>query len=401
MINLGHRSGWALGLAFSGIAASAVICPTPVEAKQDLFDTTFMITGFGDYPADGDANADGTQFSGRVDARITYRGLWEGALLKLHLEGVGGDNINNKDSGVLLPTNLWAAYPRTTGDSDVTLNFSLIQQLTPSLNLIIGKINAPDLAREAPLVGGNNKGGFLYNGISAPPPGAVLPAYTFGAMLAGKTNNWSYNFWTYDPNNAQGSEFWNHLFSDGVVFNGSVEYSTKFFGLPGSYGVNLVYSTADSVDFDTLLLPPDAEGFARDKSGISFATLKFTQYLVSNPDNPEEGWGVFGFIGLGDGNPNFLDDSYMLGIGGTSPINGRSDDRWGVAWSRYNWSDALDRALQLQLGIQLRDEETIEAYYEAELTDYLRLGVNAMRIRPGTPNVDDYTQVGTRISVTF
>jgi porin len=260
------------------------------------------------------------------------------------------------------------------------------------------------MARDAPLSGGNNEGGFLYNGISAPPPGSVLPAYTFGAMLAGKagqSKKLSYNLWLYDPNNAQGGDFWKDLFSDGVVINGTLTYETGFGGQPGFYGVNLVHSTADGVNFHSLLLPPGSEGFAATTKGISYTTLSFTQFLSHNPDKPSEGWGVFGQVGIGDGNPNFLDNSYIFGIGGNSILAGRSSDRWGVAYARYNWSNDLNEGLDALIGTRLNDEYVVEAYYEAKITDHLRLGANVMRVNPGLPDKKDYTQLGIRTSINF
>ena len=394
------------GLLLSVLGVCAVSGPVaaadlPVVAPDLPFDYKIRFTGYADTAVAGDATSDNPQFSGRVDAYFKNISLWEDGHFDFHLEAVGGDNINGLGSGVILPTNLWAAYPRSSGDTNVDLNVSFTQKINPSLAFTIGKINAPDMARAAPLVGGNGEGGFLYNGISAPPPGSVLPAYTFGAMLAGSIDNWIYNFWVYDPNNAQGSSFWKNLFDDGVVMNGTLEYRTDFGGLPGFYGVNFIYSTAEGTDLDSLLLPPGSDGFARQTSGLTYTTLKFTQYLSFDPERPSEGWGIFGFLGIGDGNPGILDNSFMLGIGGTSPIDGRNKDRWGVAWARYNWSDDLIAALDELVDAELRDEWVVEAYYEAEIIEGIRLGMNLERVRPGAADADDYTQIGMRISASF
>jgi len=250
-----------------------------------------------------------------------------------------------------------------------------------------------------PLVGGKGKGGFQYTGIAAP-VSFVFPPYIVGGQVSVITDPVNYSFFVYDPNNAQGDDFWGNLFEDGIVFNASATYKASLGGLPGFYGINLVHSTASGTDYESLLLPPDADNFARQTKGISFAALKFQQYLSFDSSRPDQGWGVFGQISIGDGNPNQLDTAYVFGLAGTSPIEGRGNDRWGISWARYNWSDALVAALQTT-GSGLRDEWAVEAFYEAEITDNLRMGANIMRVRPGLPGFADYSQIGFRVRASF
>ncbi|HXJ58968.1 MAG TPA: carbohydrate porin [Verrucomicrobiae bacterium] len=43
-------------------------------------------------------------------------------------------------------------------------------------------------------------------------------------------------------------------------------------------------------------------------------------------------WGVFGNFGISDGEPNPIEWSAILGIGGSSPIPGRKQDTFGLAY---------------------------------------------------------------------
>jgi porin len=276
---------------------------------------------------------------------------------------------------------------------------NLTQQLSPSARLSFGKFSATELARSTPLAGGGDLGGFLYTGIAAT-PSLVFPPYIVGGQFAYTTDPVNYSLFVYDARNAQGSSFWGDLFSKGVVFNASATYKAQWGDLPGFYTLNVVHSTAESVDLDSLLLPPDADDFAKTTRGLTYVAFKFQQYLSVDPRTAGGGWGIFGQIGIGDGNPHLLDANYVLGVGGTSPIAGRAQDRWGLAYYYNDWSSALVAALNAN-GLYIDNENGIEAFYEAQISPNARVGINAIALDPATPGASDYVQVGLRLRVNF
>lgn len=373
----------------------AFAAPALADNGADI-ETKFRFTAFADSPG-----SDSTLFNGRADAFVTWREIWPGATLNLHGEYVDGEGfVGLGTSGVIWPTNVYAAVPQATGKNNATLSFTLTQELSPSTKLTFGKFNVVELARGTPIAGGKGTGGFQYTGIAAP-PSFVFPPYVLGASLAHSAGPFNYSLMIYDPNNAQGHGFWRNLFSDGVTFNGTVTYKTKIAGLNGNYTVNLIHSTAEGTDYTSLATDPGIDAFSRTTRGITFAAIKFQQFLFQDVADPKRGWGVFGQIGFGDGNPNQLDNSFVFGVAGTGPTATRANDRWGIAWSRYNWSDALRTALIAGGGAGLEDEWAVEAFYEAEITDALRLGGNIIHVAPGTPGFGGYTQVGLRARLTF
>ncbi len=372
---------------------------TPGHAEDTAWKASGRVTVFADSAVAGDGD-NSTQFSGRLDVFVLSGELWEGGSLNAHLEYVDGDEFTGLGTGgVLLPTNIYSAVPRATGSSNATFSMTLHQQFNSSARGAFGKFNVIELARNTPLAGGKGKGGFQYTGIAAP-PSFVFPPYVFGAQFAYSTESVDYSLMIYDPNNAQGSDFWSNLFDDGIVVNGTATYKTAIGGRPGFYGLNVIHSTASGTDYDSLLQSPDADSFTNQIEGVTIATLKVQQYLSYNPDNADEGWGIFGQIGFADGNPSQLDNVFVVGLAGTSPITGRGDDRWGIAGSRFNWSDKMIKALEAD-GNGLRDEWALEAFYEAAINDTLRVGVNIMQIRPGLPEFDDYIQLGVRLRGSF
>ena len=381
-----------------GLIATLLITPAAALAQSDDLQLRFRATLYADSAVSGDADSS-IQFSGRLDSFLTWRNIWEGATLSAHLEMAGGDDVTELNSGLAWPSNVYSIAPRALADTNATLSVNVTQQLSPSTRLSIGKFSATELARSTPLAGGGDLGGFLYTGIAAT-PSLVFPPYALGGLLSVTTDPVNYSMFIYDARNAQGSDFWNDPFTEGVVFNGSATYKTTIGDVPGFYTLNIAHSTAEEIDLDTLLLPPDADDFASTTRGMTYVALKFQQYLSVDPSTPSGGWGIFGQIGIGDGNPHLLDANYVLGVGGTSPIQGRARDRWGVALSYTDWSSALIAALNAN-GLDLDDEYGVEAFYEAEITDNLRLGVNAMHLDPATTTAADYVQIGMRLRMSF
>ncbi|MHA6262777.1 carbohydrate porin [Arenibacterium sp. CAU 1754] len=377
---------------------SLVISPATALAQSEDINLRFRTTLYADSAVAGDADSS-LQMSGRLDSFLTWNNIWLGATLNAHLEMVGGNNINGLSSGLAWPANVYSAVPRALADTNATLSVNVTQQLTPAARLSLGKFSATELARSTPLAGGGDLGGFLYTGI-ATTPSLVFPPYVLGGQFSFTTDPVNYSFFVYDARNAQGSDVWKNPFSEGIVFNASATYKATIGNLPGFYTLNVVHSTAEATDLDSLLLPPDADDFARTTRGLTYVAFKFQQYLVVDPDTPGGGWGIFGQIGIGDGNPHLLDANYVLGVGGSSPIPGRNRDRWGVAMSYTDWSRALIAALNAN-GLDLDNEIGIEGFYEAEISEKVRLGVNAMYLDPATPGAEDYLQVGIRLRVSF
>mgnify|MGYP001824635369 FL=1 len=109
---------------------------------------------------------------------------------------------------------------------------------------------------------------------------------------------------------------------------------------------------------------------------------------------------MFGQLGFGsDGNR--LSTQAMLGLAGSSPIEGRENDRWGVARSSFFWADELSETSLINSGVNINDEWAVEAFYKAEINEIIRVGANVMYVRPTLGNFDDLVQVGIRVRATY
>ena len=123
------------------------------------------------------------------------------------------------------------------------------------------------------------------------------------------------------------------------------------------------------------------------------------QYLFQSGSNPALGWGVFGEIGFSDGNPNPLDWAGYIGIGGSSFIPGRENDRFGIAYFYYGISDELEDGLELVT--DLDDESGVEMFYNLAATPWFRITGDLQFIDPGRGAFGDDVFAGVSTSVRF
>jgi porin len=74
-------------------------------------------------------------------------------------------------------------------------------------------------------------------------------------------------------------------------------------------------------------------------------SYSFVQDIYQSASDSKEKFGLFGQVGVSDGNPNVLDWNAIVGFGGTGLIKGSSTDRWGVGFYRQSISKHLKTAL--------------------------------------------------------
>lgn len=364
----------------------------------------FSITQFyqGLVRGDGDKS---WQYGGKGDAVITFDGaklgLWSGFFVTVHHEKVWGQDVNNQGDGSAFAINTALAFPRLGGHEQDT-SVVVTQNFGEQVSLSVGKFNMLDAAAKTPLIGGGGINTFMHIAFAAPVSG-VTPPYIVGGSLTVKTAPAIFTLLVYDPRNAQNWDVIENPFSEGTTTSLSITVPVKIAGLTGYQGVRGVYSTKrglDLADVPQLLLPPEAQGVLGTEKGYWYFAYSFQQYLVQSASNPQDGWGVFGQFAISDGNPNPIQQSWYLGFGGSSFLPGRELDRWGIAYFDYKLSDDLLSGLS-KLGIDLRNENGAEAYYNLAITPWFRLTANVEYIRPHLPQREDAVFLGLRSQVKF
>lgn len=123
------------------------------------------------------------------------------------------------------------------------------------------------------------------------------------------------------------------------------------------------------------------------------------QLLVVDPDNPRRGWGVFGNVGVSDGNPNPIHWFFNCGVAGISPLPGRSADSFGIGWYFVGVSEDLKQASASSF--PLRDEQGGEIYYDVSVTPWFRLTADLQGINPALIAARPALLVGLRGKIIF
>jgi porin len=370
------------GLTFGGIAIR-------------LGDTNFyqeLAAGTGEHSA---------HFGGKLDALVSVDlgllGAWRGLSLTAHGEYNYGQSANDA-GGTLLPVNTALAFPGKDGQSGDLSSLFLTQRFGTIGSLSIGKINMLDQAANTPLRGGGGIDTFQNIGIAAPITGLV-PPYIFGALGVIRTKAVILTVIAFDPESAVRAPP-NQLFENGVNGLVAVTVPVSPFGLTGYQGVKIVGSNrraTDLRDVPQLILPQDTPPVLRGKRVPWFASYSFQQYLVRDKTDPRRGWGIFGEVGVSDGNPTPISRSGYVGVGGSSLFPGRALDRFGIGYFRYSLSDELRNVLG-PLG-KVKEETGFEAFYNAQVFTWLNVSGDLQVIGPALPGLGTAIFLGVRTRI--
>lgn len=352
----------------------------------------------------GDGRSD-WQYGGKGDIFVTLDGgklgLWNGLFITAHAELSYGNDANALGNHVLLPVNTALALPRLTG-GDHELSIVVTQAFSDRVSLSFGKFNMLDVLAKAPLMGGGGTDTFMNMALAAPVTG-VTPAYLLGANVTIKTDPIIWTAFVYDPRNAQNSDVLKDPFSEGVTGMLTATMPYQLGGLGGFLGAKAIYTNRESIDLTdvpNLFLPPGSERFVGTKKGGWYLGASFQQYLVQNPNNPQEGWGIFGQFGVSDGNPNPIEWSAALGVGGTSFLPDRNLDRWGVGYFRYSLSSDLRDGLD-SVGIDVRDEQGVEVFYNMAVTPWFSVTGDLQVVQPVMVDASTAVTASIRTKIRF
>jgi porin len=110
------------------------------------------------------------------------------------------------------------------------------------------------------------------------------------------------------------------------------------------------------------------------------------------------GWGIFGSIGFSDANPTPLGGGGFIGVGGNSPIPGRKEDRFGLGYFYYWFSDDLVNAIAPL--VDINPEQGVEAFYNFHVAPGVYLSTDLQVVDPA---IGDDTAVfgGFRLQTIF
>ncbi len=349
----------------------------------------------------GRNTSDAMEYSGSLDVKLQFDtarlGLWPGGLLTLRGETWFGHNMHSH-AGSVLAVNADALFP-VPGDSGKTTlsEYYFAQALSEKLVLVFGKMDlASSMDQNA--FASSEKTQFMNLGLRANPVLLPFGPYTtLSAAVVYLPTKWlkiSTGINDNDPDGAVTKTGFNTAFhgrnwySVGQEF----EFTIKPWDKVGHQRLGWVWTARDlrvldpdnRIQLPTLgafaVLGPGPLGrFAR-WTGLSRLLgdpdaqsddwvfyYNFDQYLYTEPDDPQQGIGVFGRFGYSTGKANPIEQFYSIGVSGKGILAERDNDTFGLGYYHANFSDDLPEVLGVH------SEQGVELFYNIEVTPWFHL----------------------------
>ena len=384
---LGDAGGWRSSLATQGIKLDGSTTLFYQGVARGGKEEEFRFGGRNDYYVSMDAHK---------------LGLWEGLLIDLHGETRYGEDVFGQ-TGALSPSNTALLFPQPGEDVTALTGVKVSQFLSENFMVFGGKLNVVD-GYMSPFAAGKGQTQFMNTAFVLPPILArTVPYSSLGTGFAVLQDLYPvFSLMVIDPVNHPTSSGIDDLFANGVTIFGEVSIPVEIAQRQGHQ--NLLFSwsnrTVSALDasayIDTPVGPLPLLGQESDSWSLVY---QFDQYLFVDACDPQRGWGVFGQLGLSDGNPNPIRWSATFGVGGSSPLRSRPLDTFGLGYYFFQTSTDLKNTLQPLTPIA--NEQGVELYYNIGVTKWCHVTPDIQWIEPTQENVDATVVVGLRTKIDF
>jgi porin len=355
------------------------------------------VTGYlqGQIAGTGDKVWDASgRYDGFVDLDFGKMGLVDGFGFHLHGEGRFGKGQSNFGFQ-LWPSNVGAALP-LGGEGFAATSLYFTQMLGKRTVLMLGKINAIDLLAGDPVFGGWGTQRFMHMTFVAPPSG-VVPPTIMGGVLLHKGSPITLTVMVFDPEDRSRDYFPGDLFKTGVNVSVGGTWGGTIAGRASSIGITSTVSTKRGANLEDILAPPGL--VTDDIKGSYNIALQVTHRLLESAQVKGKGLDLAVKVATADGNPNLIRRSIVIGLAGHALVPGRPDDSFGVGGFAYDFSDALQDAVDPL--VEFTDEQGLAAWYSFAVTPWLKLTADAQIINPARGEADTAVVTGFRANLAF
>ncbi len=256
------------------------------------------------------------EYGGKLDVLPNFDGqklgLWQGLSANAHVESRFG-TTTNANTGTLLPSNAAMAFPFDPDAAGLWLTaLKLNQALSEHFVIFAGKLNgldsyalkySPGVSTNLPGLGGFQNAALVFNPIAA--RGVPYSAAGAGAaVIFGEGSTFGFSVMDPAERSDRGLD---NLFNGGATIANDLVLRAKPLGLPLILDLGGVYTTANYTSLDRSVyanlpsislsnLPVESDSWALYATG--------SQALWQSTTDPAATWGLFGGIGVSDGNPN-------------------------------------------------------------------------------------------------
>jgi porin len=343
----------------------------------------------------------GGEYIGTVDLELHLDfqklGLWPGAFVRVKGEGIFGDGIN-RNAGLVLTPNTDSVLPLPGEDRFNASEVSFIQFLSESFGIVLGKLTTleGDLNDFAH---GNGKTQFLNQNLVFNPVTLWTVPYSAlgGGVIVLPNKDSVLTVTALDSEGQSNTSGFDTIDEGGTTLAAEFRTAAELFGKPGHQTFGATWSGKErvSLDQDPRIFIPRAE-IAVAKDDESWCLYyNFDHYLTGDPESG--GMGLFGRLGVSDGDPNPIEYFASVGFGGKGLIPGREQDEFGVGCF-YLWlSDDLP---DTRVGL-LDDGMGFEVFYNIEVAPWLHVTPDFQIVEPGIETFDTAYIAGVRVRSEF
>jgi porin len=330
------------------------------------------------------------QYGGRGDLVINVDsqklGLWPGGFFNLELEGNWALSVN-QNTGALMPVNTSQTVPLPPGDIFGVPAWNFTQFLSPYFGLTLGKYatvtnTSGDMNEFAHGKGDTQFMNMAFN--FNPLLAFTVPYSTLGTgviVLPTKDPKEAIvSLLVMSTNGNPTTSGFGDLNGNAITVAGEGRVRTDFFGLTGHQLFGSTFSNKKFTSIDQRLASIIETRALSGKKGSWNIYYNFDQYLYEPKKGVDRGVGVFGRLGVSDGNPNFMKFFSSFGVGGKGMFESRPLDQFGLGYYFININNPTIQAL-LQTREFLRDEYGFEAYYNFAITPWALLTPDIQVVR--------------------
>jgi len=193
------------------------------------------------------------------------------------------------------------------------------------------------------------------NLVLAAPPSGLIPVVFMGAVVSVAVESVTWTAVVMDPKDRTNDYSPGDLFQTGVNAAANATRVATLAGRKTSYGITGLYSTAEGTDYSSV----GGTVGTSTKSGSYNVNVQFKHNLQESSEQPNAAWGFSLKAAIADGNPNYVQRSLIVGIGGKALFFGRPQDTFGVGAYWYDLSDTLQDELNPAI-TDFRDEGAME-----------------------------------------
>src|SRR5262245_31344593 len=337
------------------------------------------------------------QYGGRGDLTINLDsqklGLWPGGFFNLELEGNWARAVN-RNTGALMPVNTNQILPEPPGGIFGVPAWNFAQFLSPYFGLAFGKFatitnTSGDMNEFAHGKGATQFMNMAFN--FNPLIAFTVPYSTLGAgivVLPTKDPKEAIvNLLVLSANGLPTTSGFEDLNGNAIVVAGEGRVRTDFFGLTGHQLFGTTFSNKKFTSIDQRLRSIIETNALTPEKGSWNIYYNFDQYLYEPKKGADRGIGVFGRLGVSDGNPDFMKFFGSFGVGGKGMFESRPYDQFGVGYYYINIDNPrlIINTPRLQFLPQnvefLRNEYGFEAYYNLAITPWAFLTPDIQVVR--------------------